>query len=175
MRLTSSVLVSLACVHGLGTALPVRHATTPRCTTPGMGLVKVLKRFTSSGRDDEDLFNTKKGSPVFDGASEPVTKYMATNLITLSPDSSLSDAGKVLSEMKITGAPVVDNDGSLIGVLSRHDLLYQIAGKGSLRGVKEGGARSERYMENMQVTMATQVRRPSKEVGARPLTPRTPI
>lgn len=81
-------------------------------------------------------------------AGEPVSKYMKTDIVTFTPDQSLESAGKVLTEMQITGAPVVDTDGALIGVLSRHDLLYKIAGMGSLKGVQEGGARSVRYLEN---------------------------
>jgi CBS domain-containing protein len=99
-------------------------------------------------------------------SAEPVTKYMATNIITLTSDTSLAEAGRILTEKHITGAPVVDESGALIGVLSRHDLLYKIAGVGSLKGVREGGARSERYMENTR-----RLRKLEAETVGRAMTP----
>ena len=39
-------------------------------------------------------------------------------------------------------------NGRLVGVLSRKDLLFQIAGRGSLKTVESGAARSTRYVEN---------------------------
>ena len=83
-----------------------------------------------------------------EGCGRAGLKIHENRYCNVHPDQSLESAGKVLTEMQITGAPVVDTDGALIGVLSRHDLLYKIAGMGSLKGVQEGGARSVRYLEN---------------------------
>lgn len=134
-----------ACVKPTG-----RQACAPAMMANGRkrGL---LGRILFGSEDEQGLIrvgSSKKLNMEWEGAKDPVTKYMQTNIITLSPDTSLSDAGKVLTESTITGAPVVDQDGALVGVLSRHDLLYKIAGVGSFKGVREGGARSERYMEN---------------------------
>ena len=52
-----------------------------------------------------------------------VSDYMATELITLSPDMEINKAMKVLLDERISGAPVVDAKGKLVGVLSKKDCL----------------------------------------------------
>ena len=48
---------------------------------------------------------------------------MATDLITLSPETEITMAAKILVDAKISGAPVVDASGRLVGVLSKKDCL----------------------------------------------------
>ena len=48
---------------------------------------------------------------------------MVTKLITLTPDMKLLDAAKLLIKNRISGAPVVDQDGNLIGVFSEKDVM----------------------------------------------------
>ncbi|MBX3439181.1 MAG: CBS domain-containing protein [Planctomycetaceae bacterium] len=45
---------------------------------------------------------------------------MATNLVTLTPDTDVFDAIDRLLKHKISGAPVVDREGSFVGVFSEH-------------------------------------------------------
>ncbi len=52
-----------------------------------------------------------------------VRDCMATDLITLSPEAEITQAMMVLLDAKISGAPVVDQDGRLCGVLSKKDCL----------------------------------------------------
>ncbi len=49
--------------------------------------------------------------------------YMTGRLATLSPDMTLLDAVHVLLERRISGAPVVDRSGNLVGILSEKDCL----------------------------------------------------
>ncbi|MGK0289119.1 MAG: CBS domain-containing protein [bacterium] len=49
--------------------------------------------------------------------------YMTTNLITVSPEMNVYDAIKVLVDNKVSGAPVLDEDKNLIGMLSEKDCL----------------------------------------------------
>lgn len=53
----------------------------------------------------------------------PATKIMTTDVVTLAPDTSVEDAVALLTEHRISGAPVVDSDGRLIGVLDDSDLI----------------------------------------------------
>lgn len=48
---------------------------------------------------------------------------MAANLVTLSPDMEILRAIHTLVEKRISGAPVVDAHGNLVGVLSEHDCM----------------------------------------------------
>jgi CBS domain-containing protein len=50
---------------------------------------------------------------------------MSTDLITLSPDMDFATAAKVLLDNHINGAPVVDEDGQLMGILCQSDLVAQ--------------------------------------------------
>ncbi|TXB61493.1 CBS domain-containing protein [Phaeodactylibacter luteus] len=53
----------------------------------------------------------------------PITDYMATSLITFRKDTDIREAIDVLLDKKISGAPVLDQDGQLIGMLSEADCL----------------------------------------------------
>lgn len=52
-----------------------------------------------------------------------VSDYMARDLVTLSPDMEINRAMNVLLDHGISGAPVVDAQGWLVGVLSKKDCL----------------------------------------------------
>jgi len=52
-----------------------------------------------------------------------VADIMVTRLVTFSPDTNIHEAIRVLLDKRISGAPVVDADGSLIGMLSKKDCL----------------------------------------------------
>lgn len=52
-----------------------------------------------------------------------VSDYMARDLITLRPEMEINRAMHILLENKISGAPVVDDNGWLVGVLSKKDCL----------------------------------------------------
>jgi len=56
---------------------------------------------------------------------KPVTvrDYMSANLITFTPDMDILTAINQLIEKRISGGPVVDNQGNLVGVLSEKDCL----------------------------------------------------
>jgi len=50
---------------------------------------------------------------------------MTENAITLKPETDIVNAVKTLLENKINGVPVVDESGSVIGVLTQGDLVAQ--------------------------------------------------
>jgi CBS domain-containing protein len=47
---------------------------------------------------------------------------MTTDVVVLAPQTPLQDAVRTFAEANISGAPVVDANGRLIGVLSAHDV-----------------------------------------------------
>jgi len=53
---------------------------------------------------------------------------MAQDLIVLHRDMSIVEAARTLSHGRISGAPVVDDDGALVGILTEADLLLKAAG-----------------------------------------------
>lgn len=52
-----------------------------------------------------------------------VREAMTTEVITVSPDTSLRETARLLSEHSITSMPVVDGDGHLLGVISEADVV----------------------------------------------------
>jgi len=55
--------------------------------------------------------------------SVKVREYMSKKLVTLKSDTNVVEAMDILLKAKISGAPVVDDQGSLIGILSEVDLM----------------------------------------------------
>lgn len=66
-----------------------------------------------------------------------VDDYMTRKLVTFTPATPLFEAMTKMLENRISGAPVVDGDGRLIGVLSEIDFLEAML-KGSYHGEVEG-------------------------------------
>ncbi len=60
-----------------------------------------------------------------------VKEVMTVNVIAVKRDSDLSEAAQLLSDNMISGMPVLDDDGRVIGVISEADLLL-------LLGIKKG-------------------------------------
>jgi predicted transcriptional regulator len=58
--------------------------------------------------------------------SVKVRDYMRDQLITFKPQTDLFEAINKLIDYRITGAPVVDDQGNLVGLLSEADCLRAI-------------------------------------------------
>jgi CBS domain-containing protein len=52
-----------------------------------------------------------------------VADYMALDLLTFTPELEINRALRALLDRQLSGAPVVDRDGRLVGVLSKKDCL----------------------------------------------------
>ncbi|MFW6237652.1 MAG: CBS domain-containing protein [Halanaerobiales bacterium] len=52
-------------------------------------------------------------------------EIMTTDVVTVTPDTSVEEAAAVMSEHKISGLPVVDEEGNLAGILSERDLIIK--------------------------------------------------
>jgi CBS domain-containing protein len=50
---------------------------------------------------------------------------MTTDVITVDPDMTVQNLARLLAERGISGAPVVDSGGRLVGVISEGDLLHR--------------------------------------------------
>ena len=54
-----------------------------------------------------------------------VKDIMTTELITVSPETEIVQATKLLLENRINGVPVLDETGRLVGILCQSDLIAQ--------------------------------------------------
>jgi CBS domain-containing protein len=50
---------------------------------------------------------------------------MTTEVVTVSPETTVQELAKILSEKGISGTPVVDADQKLVGIVSEGDLLHR--------------------------------------------------
>jgi CBS domain-containing protein len=56
-----------------------------------------------------------------------VSDLMTPDPITISPDKSIKDAAKVIADKHHNRLPVVDDDGKLVGIVTRVDILAALA------------------------------------------------
>ena len=50
---------------------------------------------------------------------------MVSPVITVKPDTSIEEVARLFLDRRISGAPVVDDRGSLVGIISEGDLLFR--------------------------------------------------
>lgn len=64
-----------------------------------------------------------------------VADVMAHNVLTLMPGHSVKHAAQMMLDHKVSGVPVIDGDGRLVGILTEGDLLRRVEfGLGAPRG-----------------------------------------
>ena len=75
--------------------------------------------------DDNELVQLLERIEELDERALPVTAadIMTPDPLTVRPDTSAHEAAQLLSEHRISGAPVVDNDEHLVGIVSEYDLI----------------------------------------------------
>lgn len=60
--------------------------------------------------------------------AKTVADVMTPNPITVSPQTPLKDAIQLLADHRVSGLPVIDKAGNLVGILSETDLMWQETG-----------------------------------------------
>ena len=55
-----------------------------------------------------------------------VREIMTSDVVTLNEYMSVREAAKILAECNISGAPVLDNEGNLVGMLTESDILRSV-------------------------------------------------
>jgi len=60
--------------------------------------------------------------------NQTVAQVMTENPVTVKRETSLTEAIKIIAEKRVSGLPVVDNDGKLVGVISETDLMWKETG-----------------------------------------------
>jgi len=93
----------------------------------------------------------------------PVTQVMSPTPITVAPDTSVEDAARLLAQHSIGGAPVVDDEGRLVGLLDDTDLIVSQARLHAPTTIELLGAyltmpgSSHRYAEELRQALAAVV------------------
>ncbi|GMV04860.1 MAG: inosine-5'-monophosphate dehydrogenase [Gemmatimonadota bacterium] len=60
---------------------------------------------------------------------------MILNPITLSPEATLRDAHRLMARFSISGVPIVENGGKLVGIVTNRDLQFETDLDQTIRGV----------------------------------------
>jgi CBS domain-containing protein len=61
--------------------------------------------------------------PVDPPAVEIVAEVMTENVITIRPEATIGEAARVMANKRVKRLPVIDEDGALIGIISRADVV----------------------------------------------------
>ncbi len=56
-----------------------------------------------------------------------VTDHMSKNLVTFRPDQSILEVMEAFTKHRISGGPVLDDNGFLVGIISEADCMKQIS------------------------------------------------
>jgi CBS domain-containing protein len=57
-----------------------------------------------------------------------IQDVMTTDVLTVEPETSLKDVATLLAEHRVSGLPVVNGDGKVVGVISEADILFKEVG-----------------------------------------------
>jgi CBS domain-containing protein len=93
----------------------------------------------------------------------PVTEIMTTDVLSFERSTSVEDAVIALRERGISGAPVVDGEGKLVGLLDDSDLILSEARVHAPSAIEILGAyiplpgSIDRFREEMQHALASTV------------------
>lgn len=52
---------------------------------------------------------------------------MTRDVVTVSPDCTVTELARILHDARISGVPVVNDSGSIVGIVSEADLLAKVA------------------------------------------------
>jgi CBS domain-containing protein len=64
-----------------------------------------------------------------------VQDVMTTDVVTVTPGTSLKEVAGILAERRVSGLPVVGDDGHVLGVISEADILFKECGEKGPQGV----------------------------------------
>lgn len=84
---------------------------------------------------------------------KPVTDYMTQKVITFHPLQSIAEAMDVFLEQQISGAPVMDDNGKIIGILSEIDCLKIMVDE-AYHNLPHGKISVMNYMSNNVATVS---------------------
>ncbi len=82
-----------------------------------------------------------------------VKDYMVASLVTFTPTMDVMEAIDVLVKNRISGAPVIDDHGNLVGLLSEKDCMKVAIQAGYY---EELGGRVEEYMTKEVITVESE-------------------
>ena len=99
---------------------------------------------------------------------DKIKDIMKTEVITLKPDTTLKEAVVKFAENDIHGAPVVDEDNKIIGILTEKDILSELKTKTTKLSLVFPSSHALGMTFQESITQ-NEVRKAFKEVGSTPV------
>ncbi len=81
-----------------------------------------------------------------------VSDYMTEKLTTFHPDQTISDVVRILNDKNISGGPVLDDSGKLVGIISEGDCLKEIV-KGKYTNTPSLPGKVSEHMAKVVITI----------------------
>ncbi len=81
-----------------------------------------------------------------------VRDFMSTQLVAFHPDQPIGEVAQILMKKNISGGPVVDDSGKLVGMISEGDCLKEIVRGKYLNSPTHGGLVSDHMVTNILTT-----------------------
>jgi len=81
------------------------------------------------GHTIREIIGHLRGEPLPGRSDGKVRDFMSTPPVTVRPDVDLREAAAVLDKKRIKRLPVVDEEGRLVGIISRADIVRAMAGR----------------------------------------------
>lgn len=85
-----------------------------------------------------------------------VKDHMSTNLIVFRPEDSIDHVLDMFTQRKISGAPVVNGDGQLVGIISEVDCLKEII-KGKYSNTPKFPGKVAEHMTEDVITLSPEM------------------
>ena len=117
----SEVDVSTKLTPKLKMTIPIISAAMDTVTESQMAIA--MAKYGGLGVIHRNMSPEKQAEEV-----EKVKRYeswIITEPITLTPEDTVGEAKKLVTEKGISGIPIVDKDGTLLGLITRKDLLFE--------------------------------------------------
>ena len=128
-EIAHTVLVTVTMDHTVGRARDIMKMKKIRhlLVMDGSELVGVI-----TDRDVRSHLSSRIDTPIESSEDEKtletkIHKVMTQDLITVSPDAPIGEAASLLLKHKIGCLPVIDKDGSAVGIVTDADLLGYLA------------------------------------------------
>ncbi len=128
-EIAHTVLVTVTMDHTIGRARDIMKMKKIRhlLVMDGSELVGVI-----TDRDVRSHLSSRIDTPIESSEDEKtletkIHKVMTRDLITVSPDAPIGEAASLLLKHKIGCLPVIDKDGSAVGIVTDADFLGYLA------------------------------------------------
>ena len=107
----------------------VRHGVSGLPVMEGDELVGIVTEgdFLRQEADREQPYRLSLIEALFGEGGEPpvetVGEVMTDKVLTIGPEATLSEAARAMAKRGVKRLPVVDEEGTLLGIISRHDVV----------------------------------------------------